>query len=61
MRGCRRGWDERVEVSVEIKKLASLLSRATKKEIEVRGRTIGVGMSMGGRVGSWSAFLISYS
>lgn len=50
-----------MEVSVEIKKLTSLRNRATKKEIEVRGRTIGVGMSMGGRVGSWSAFLISYS
>lgn len=32
-----------MEVSVEIKKLASLRNRATKKEIEVRGRTIGVG------------------
>lgn len=50
-----------MEVSVEIKKLTCLRNRATKKEIEVRGRTIGVGMSMGGRVGWWSAFLISYS
>lgn len=32
-----------MEVSVEIKKLASLRNRATKKEIEVQGRTIGVG------------------
>lgn len=50
-----------MEVSVEIKKLASLRNRVTKKEIEVRRRTIGVGTSMGRRVGSWSAFLISYS
>lgn len=48
-----------MEVSVEIKKLASLRNRATKKEIEVRGRTIGVGTSTGGG-GGWLVVGLPY-